>query len=109
MRRLTEWFRRSRPSVGGPAAPAPRAEAPLPQLAPDPGSSAYHQRRAYRYSSAVHMAYGRFLVGHDCVTPAEIAEHAENAAMEWALFAIHLREEAASVDVDAPDDLAGGL
>ena len=93
------WFRRlfalfAAPRVG--AAPAP---APLPVLAPMPGTSAYHQRRAHRAGTAVHMAYGRWMVGHDCVPPIEIAELAEVAATEWVRFSIRLREEAASVDV----------
>lgn len=90
IRRLLSLF--AAPRVG--AAPAP-----LPQLAPMPGTSAYHQRRAHRASTAVHMAYGRWMVGHDCVTPVEIAEQAEVAAQEWVLFSFRLREEVASVDV----------
>lgn len=91
------WFRRlfAAPSSEG-AAPAPT---PLPDLAPMPGTSACHQRRAHRAGAAVHMAYGRWVVGHECVTPVEIAELAEVAATEWALFSIRLREEVASVDV----------
>ena len=93
IRRLLALF--SAPSSEG-AAPAP---ATIPGLAPMPGASAYHQRRAHRAGTAVHMAYGRWMVGHDCVTPVEIAELAEVAATEWARFSIRLREEAASVDV----------
>lgn len=84
------------------AAPSSEGAAParaLPGLAPMPGTSAYHQRRAHRAGSAVHMAYGRWVVGHECVTPVEIAELAEVAATEWALFSLRLREEFASVDV----------
>lgn len=92
IRRLLALF--AVPSSEG-AAPAPV----LPVLAPMPGTSAYHQRRAHRAGTAVHMAYGRWMVGHDCVTPIEIAELAEVAATEWARFSIRLREEAASVDV----------
>ena len=93
IRRFLSLF--SAPSSEG-AAPAP---APIPGLAPMPGTSAYHQRRAHRAGTAVHMAYGRWMVGHDCVTPVEIAELAEVAAQEWALFSLRLREEFASVDV----------
>lgn len=92
IRRLLALF--AAPRMG--AAPAP---APLPVLAPMPGASAYHQRRAHRASAAVHMTYGRWMVGHECVTPVEIAELAEVAAQEWVLFSLRLREEAASVDV----------
>lgn len=89
------------PSVG--AAPAPRSS--FPELAPAPGTSAWHQRRAHRYGTAVHMAYGRWMVGHECVTPEEIAEQAEQAAAEWVLFSLRLREETAPVDVpDTPGD-----
>ena len=73
------------------AAPSPHS--PIPRLAPAPGTSAYHQRRAHRHGTAVHLAYGRWMVGHDCMTPEEIAEQAEQAATEWALFSIALRHE----------------
>ena len=88
------------PSSEG-TAPAP---APLPELSPMPGTSAYHQRRAHRAGTAVHMAYGRWMVGHDCVAPVEIVEQAEVASMEWALFSLRLREEVASVDVPTGGD-----
>lgn len=97
MRFLRRLF--AAPSSEG-AAPAPT----LPELSPMPGTSAYHQRRAHRASTAVHMAYGRWMVGHDCVTPVEIAEHAEVAAQEWVLFSFRLREEVASVDVPTGGD-----
>lgn len=85
------------------------APAPLPELAPMPGTSAYHQRRAHRAGTATHMSYGRWMVGHDCVTPEEIVRQAEEAAAEWGQFAIRLREEIADVDVpDSPEGLAGG-
>lgn len=94
IRRFLSLF--AAPSSEG-AAPAPAPV--LPELAPMPGTSAYHQRRAHRAGTAVHMAYGRWMVGHDCVPPIEIAELAEVAAQEWVLFSLRLREEAASVDV----------
>ena len=102
MRRLTSWFRRPRPTVGGPAAP-------IPELHPVPYSSAWHQRRAHRAGTAVHMAYGRWLVGRECMSPEEIAVAAERAAREWGRFAQVLREETVHVDVpDSPAGLDGG-
>lgn len=99
MRRLSQWFRRSRPTAGGPVGP-------LPELRPRPYSSAWFQRRAHRASTAVHMAYGRFLIGHECAAaPEEIAVVAERAAGEWLAFARALRAETA--DVHVPDDLSG--
>ena len=93
------------PSSEG-ATPAP---ARLPELAPMPGTSAYHQGRAHRAGTAVHMAYGRWMVGHECVSPEEIARQAEVAVAEWVLFSLRLREESADVDVpDSPEGLFGG-
>lgn len=102
MRRLTSWFRRPRPTAGGPAAP-------IPELHPVPYSPAWHQRRAHRAGTAVHMAFGRWLVGHGCKSPEDIAAVAEHAAREWALFAQVLRAETVHVAVpDSPAGLEGG-
>lgn len=93
------------PSVGA----APAADFPIPELAPAPDTAAYHQRRAHRAGTAAHLAYGRWMVGHDCVSPTEIAELAAQAAADWAMFAILFQEDAAGADVpDTPGDLLGG-
>lgn len=100
IRRLLALF--AAPASG--ATPAPGS---LPELAPMPGTSAFHQRRAHRAGIATHMAYGRWMVGHECVTPEEILQQAEEAAAEWALFSLRLRDELADVDVpDSPEGLS---
>ena len=81
--------------------------APAPVLRPAPYSSAWHQRRAHRTSVAVHMSYGRFLVGRTDASAEEIADVAEQAAEEWLRFAIALRAESVTVP-DSPEGLLGG-
>ncbi|KOX10190.1 hypothetical protein [Nocardiopsis sp. NRRL B-16309] len=91
--------RRPRPTRGGAAAPDP-----LPGLTPAPYSSAWHQRRAHRAGTAVHMGYGRFLIGRTTATAEELADLADTASDEWAKFAAALRAEDA--DVIVPRDLS---
>lgn len=98
IRLVASLFRRPRPQ-GGAAAPDP-----LPELRPAPYSSAWHQRRAHRAGTAVHMGYGRWLRGRTTATAEELAELADTASQEWSQFAAALRAE--DMDVTVPRDLS---
>lgn len=85
------------------------APAPIPGLEPAPDTAAYHQRRAHRAATAAHLAYGRWVVGHRDVTADEVTDLAAQAAAEWAMFSILLREDAVEFVVpDSPHGLFGG-
>lgn len=98
------WFRRlfAVPSSEG-AAPAPA----IPELAPFPGTSAYHQQRAHARGVQVHMAYGRYLIGRPGYKAADVADQAAVVAAEWAAFADRLRDETAPFTVpNSPEELS---
>lgn len=96
MKRLARWFRRSRPTAGGPVGP-------LPELAPPVGSVPWHLQQAHQHLVHARLGFGRWLIGRR-VNPADVAELARHAAHHLLAFAAGL--EAGTVRVDVPDDLS---
>src|SRR5699024_12421595 len=82
----------------------------IPGLAPTPNTASYHRCRAHRAGAAVNLAYGQWIDGHSHVLPAEIAQYAEEAALQWARFASPFSAEAnETVNIpNTPRDMVGG-
>jgi len=100
--RIRRFLSRSRPSAGGPAAPAP---APLPDL--DGDTSASHMRHAHRLITVSRALHGRWLAGHDCVDLDAVDDAAADAIERLRSFRGRLAEE--RVLLAATDDIEEGL